>query len=402
MQTSSRRAPWLLLLLAAALLLQFAWRTYLAAQFALAPSIPDRALTLLNWRLLDQFLGPTALILLAFSEYLHARNPSRPFWIVMGILLAAALTAVALAIASIPGAEAALEVTAAILLGLCVLVLGPRSLFALSRDIANRGGFTIDLLWRLLTLQWLLVWVAAEFILRINLRYAGGVSASERARNLLFALPAYALLPNILLSAGLYWLNPARSPQVRIRSWLTSMFTLNAAIVMLLLGEFANRWWTIGAVPLVLLALLLYPLGFPKGTWRVPANRLVLLAFATFVLGLILAAVEHARPLDQPALLREYDAAWRFLVGPAVLVLFLLAPALQWINTAVNAKYRTPVATRTALFLILAGVFLTPAAFLASLLNRNAVSFTALSTTLLWIGMLLAAAVALRAWRSPR
>jgi hypothetical protein len=398
----NRRAPWLLLLLAAALLLQFAWRTYLGAQFALATSVPDRALTLLQWQHIDQLLGPTAL-LLAFAEYLHARNPFKPFWIFLGTLLALALAAISYTLA-FPGTNPAIEITIAVLLALAVLTLGPRSLFALSRDIAHRGGsggVTIDVLWRLLTLQWLLVWVAAEFILRLNLRNVGGIPSSERARNLLFALPAYALIPNILLSAGLHWLNPQRIQTVRIRAWLISLLALNAAVIMLLLGEFANRWWTVAGLPPALLALALYASGFPRGTWKTPGARLALLAFATLALGLVLAALEHARPLDQPALLREFAAAWRFLVGPATLLLFLLAPAQLWLNT-IPEKYRGGRVRLVATLLILTGALATPACFLASLLNRNAIAFTALATVLLWIGTLLAAAVALRAWRAPQ
>jgi hypothetical protein len=402
MQTPTRRAPWLLLLLAAALLLQFAWRTYLAAQFALATSVPGRALTLLQWQHIDQFLGPTALILLAFAEYLHARNPLKPFWIFLGILLALILAAISFTLA-FPGTDPAVEITIAVLLALAVLLLGPRSLFVLSRDVAHRGGFTIDLLWRLLTLQWLLVWVAAEFILRLTLRNTGGIPSSDRARNLLFALPAYALLPNILLSAGLHWLNPQRLQNVRIRAWLVSLLALNAAAVMLLLGEFANRWWTVAALPPFLLALALYPTGFPRGTWggwKTPAPRLTLLAFAALFLGLLLAAIEHARAPDQPSLLREYAAAWRFLAGPAFLLLFLLAPAHLWLNS-IPEKYRGGKVRTAATLLIVIGALATPACFLASLLNRNAVAFSALTTLLLWIGLLLAAAVTLRAWRSP-
>jgi hypothetical protein len=108
-----------------------------------------------------------------------------------------------------------------------------------------------------------------------------------------------------------------------------------------------------------------------------------------------------ARAPDQPALLREYGASWRFLAGPATLLLFLLAPAQLWLNT-IPEKYRGGRVRLVATLLILTGALATPACFLASLLNRNAIAFTALATVLLWIGTLLAAAVALRAWRAPQ
>jgi hypothetical protein len=408
-----------LLLLAAFLLLSLGWHLYLSADLLWQSSIPQRALTLLRWRLLDQFTGWFALLVLFAGENIDSANPpSRLLRIILPTLLALGIASNGYSLASAMGATAPagmekyVELVTAGLLALTAALLVFRQLFALAGAIGERAGFTIDQLWRLVTIQWILVWVAAEVFLRIKFRNAGGVSADERARSMLFALPAFGVLPNLMMSAGIRWQSYkiALLPQaqtlaekVRPRAWIVAMIALNLGSVCLIASDFFHAWLSVlGAIGFGF-AIVMYLLGFSSDSRR-GAGKMILTSFVLLLLGVLLAASERIRAGQQITILREFSAGWRFLLSPAAPIVWTLGIAASAIGGFIPENLQGRAATTAAFVLLTLGGLLTALFFILAAssgnsLDREWLGWIGLGTILMWVGLLIACAVALRGWR---
>jgi len=389
------------------------WHLSLASDFMLQSSIPQRALTLLRWRLLDQFTGWYALLILFAAENIDAVPPPSGALrriISAALILGIACTCYALAIAMgavtfhPAGLEKNLELITAGLLALAAAMLVFRQLFSLAQTIGERAGFTIDQLWRLLTIQWILVWVAAEVFLRIKFRNAGGVSADERARGLLFALPAFGVLPNLMASGQIRWhgyrLAVLQKPQsFRVRAWIVAMISLNLGAVCIIGSEFAGRWFSVIGAIAVGFGVVMYHLGFPPESRR-GAGRILMASFGMLVVGVLLAAAERIRAGQQVAVLREFGAAWRFLLSPGATILWVAGIGFGAIEAFTPATLQPSGAKRVAFGMLLAGALAIALCFiLAAVIERQWLAWVGVGCVLMWLGLLIGCAVALRSWR---
>ncbi len=180
---------------------------------------------------------------------------------------------------------------------------------------------TLIELWRFIGVQWGLLMAAAVIYLRVRVP-AEDMVANEGIRQLVFFLPAAAVLPNALMVGGIMaWDFVVRSGAAaggvpRIRAWLVAMAAINVGALLTVLRP---AWLGIPGGAFAIAGIVLYLAGFPREIWRTMGGRAMLLAAVMLSIAWAAAAID---PLLDVATF--YGAAWRHLWSVGAVWLWLM------------------------------------------------------------------------------
>jgi hypothetical protein len=326
------------------------WRLALAFNVLASPNrgpiglAAGQGAIVVHWRQLDLFVGWAALLVwfmaVGSGGMLRVRGlREQRMARLIGLLAAGGILLALLNAAgdhfSGWGGGKALGVAADLTLALVGAIGVLRELHALAAEMPG-GGVHLFALWRLVTAQWILAWLAATVFLRITLR-KDELLGSETARQLLFALPAFGVLPNVLMLAGIYLWNALRTPspsqaigsepgaasegresgrgRARTRAWLVAMVAVNVGAALLVLRV---PWPGLVGGILVIAGILLYMFGFPRGAWS-RAKPWFLIACGCSILAMVGVVAERVLLLGSPAGMAFLSSAWRHLLVSTVL-----------------------------------------------------------------------------------
>jgi hypothetical protein len=339
--------PLLLWLLLALLAL---WRVALAWNVLSGPTEGFNGLArglgsaVVHWRQLDGFVGPVALLLWLAGvagggslapTTLKQRRIGQLFTAWAGITIALALLNAAWDQLS-PGGGAG---TVGRILGpiadfgtvLLVIVAVLRELYILASEMPP-GQVHLVPLWRFLTAQWLLAWVAATVFLRFTMSKEE-LLGNENARQLLFAIPAFGILPNTLMIAGIHLLNAKLRPTVapspprpsaeitpRFRAWLLAVIAMTLGGILLVLP---NQKLGLFGGPLLVISTGLYLAGFPRKAWE-GTKPWLMAAWGAFALAMVIVTLERLLLLGNPTFSMAFiaNAARHLLLSGATLWCF--------------------------------------------------------------------------------
>jgi hypothetical protein len=387
------------LLLWSLLAVTILWRVMLAWSVVSAPVSGVSGLArglgavVVHWRQLDGLIGWVALLLWLMgiasggtvgATSLRQRRIGQMLGMWAGVSLALALIDVA-SDQFLPGSMAVGNVLGPWsdrILAFLGLVAVVRELHAIASEMPA-GQVHLGALWRFLTAQWLLAWLAATVFLGFSMRKEE-LLGNESARQLLFAIPAFGVLPNVLMLAGIRLWNARMRPgpgtpptpphsgspttgTPRVRAWLLAMIAATVAGILLVLR---TQWLGLLGGPLLLLSVALYLAGFPKGAWG-RHKAWLLAAWGMFALAIALATVERLMALGTPALsMAFFGNAWRHLLLGAALLwgLHALAVGAELLSVRQGGAFRL-LALATGL--CGAGVLLTAGIFLATAFRQG-------------------------------
>ncbi len=376
------------------------WRESLAVGILFKPTIENNLGSLVHWRQLDNFAGPLCLLLLAAT----GRR-----WVGLATVLVGAGTLLlgtsilAMQWAAPLGLQDWLMRSGAAGLALGAGTLVVRELKEVSdrlgaatanvgRQGARQGAGGLDLidLARLVMVQWVLVWAAAEVFLRFRLA-AVDLAASAAGRVLLFSLPTLGILPNLLMSTTLRW-GPAIAAgkgRARPRACLVGMVVVNVgAIVMVVFPKAAG----VGGA-LVAAGVGLFVIGLPGVRVMLAAAWAVLAVGVLGVAGLSAYTVMTGQPV------LEYVAAgMRYVLMPGALVLWLAAAGWGALGL-VPERWRGGELGRVAIGCLVVALVGTVGAFWLEAGVGSGIQLLALSSVAELAGVVLGGALALRGLR---
>jgi hypothetical protein len=387
----------LVLLIAVTLIVQGLLRGWVAIDLLLSNGIEGQLGGLVHWRVFDGFAGWVALMILAMTDDTDHR--ARP--LVRAVLaLGVAAFAGSLLLGDVQN-RAIVEIGVAIVLAIAGLLVAGRQVIALAHQ--SRTGLNIEQLWRAVAAQWVLLWVAAEVTLRVRFRKEG-VESEEMARSLLFLLPVIGVGGNVLMAVGIRWWTLLRNEtfpgNVRIRAWVVAMAFLNIGALLVIVGSIWARGVAVCGAALMIAAIALYLIGFPRRAWRATAGGwCVPLAFGIFIIALLLMAGELL--MERTAVATLYSAAWRHLLASVELfwLIGMGSMALQRQVPARIAAGTTGIASLTR-WLVLTGVLAVTAVLLLTLMDRDTIRGLFVGAVLQLAGLLLGTAATLRAARA--
>jgi hypothetical protein len=279
-------ALWITLAVAAVWRLLLAWQVMAAPGESTGALAIGQAAVVVHWRQLDALFG-WAVFLLWLMTVTGLVGGSRQRARIAMVVAVFSLVGVLLSAMAIawdvwnPGQGSALafigerlDKIAAIWLALIGLAAVLWELRAVSGDISD-GQIHLVHLWRVLTAQWVLAWLAANLFLQLFQR-KGDLLGNEGVRQLLFNIPALGLLPNLLMLSGIRLWNlvmrpgpdaPAVSEPLvpRCRAWILAMILAPLGGILVVLR---SPWMGIFGGGLLLVAIVLYAVGFPRGAWK--------------------------------------------------------------------------------------------------------------------------------------
>ncbi|HVX86662.1 MAG TPA: hypothetical protein VH253_17905 [Phycisphaerae bacterium] len=412
------RSP--IVILIVLLLMAALWRLILALGILAKPSLANNLGALIQWRQLDIFAGPLALLLLASAtrRWAAAATPLCAAGILfdaLGLLMQQSGADMAITDGLLRSGIVAIALCAAVIvlreLSNAAKRLDPARAQPSVGAAANRGGLDLLDLWRLLTVQWVLVWAAAEVLLRF--RFANvDLAANPSVRLLLFMLPAAGLVPNVTLWVTLSWArtlgiagqNEAGQYGGRPRAWVTAMILLNIGALLLIISP--SKAGIFGSL-LMAAGLGLYLLGFPRGAWkRAPgegggigggliAGSLLMLGIGVLLLG---AAGFYSFATSQAV--SEYALmGMRTMVYPAFPLVWLAGVGTCALRRCVPARWQPRQAGLLAAVLMAVAAVGTAAVFFAvAATGPEGGGFELLSATAILeaVGVGLGSVVALR------
>jgi hypothetical protein len=391
------RAP--VIILIALLLMTAIWRLVLAMEILAKPTLENNLGAMVQWRQLDIFAGPLALLLLAIA--------SRRWSIAATVLAAGGIVLDALGLLA-EQSGVSMGITdgllrsgiVAIALAAVVIVLrelrmaakrlepAPASRTAPTGD-AQSGLDLIDL-WRLLTVQWVLVWAAAETLLRFRFATVD-LAANPDIRLLLFLLPAVGVLPNVILWITLAWAGTlgisgkgAGAGQARgsgrPRAWVVAMIVFNVGAILLVTSP--AKAGSAGAV-LMAAGLGVYLLGFPRGAWRGLGGAMIVGGIAILAIGAVLLGGSQFYSYATSQAVTEYaSTAMRILIFPAFPILWLAGVGICALRRCVPERLQPRQAgVIAAVLLVVAAVGTAIVFFVVAATGPEAGGFQLLSAT---------------------
>jgi hypothetical protein len=312
------------------------WRLQLAVGILLRPTLPAmQGSAVVHWRRLDELLPWVCLALFAIGADVASRalrQAREARLVATAIAVGALLTALSIALdqAGVGGSAAGgFEFFGALALALVALALAAREVRAIYAALrgttgAAQGpgkGITIIDLWRFAAAQWGLLMAAAIFWI-IAAKPREERLGDELTHALFFYLPAAAMLPNVLMAAGISLWNDmlaaagAAPPRPRVRAWLVALAGMHVGPALLLAsllpGLHVPALMFPGAA-FELFAIAFYLAGFPSSAWRGIGGKAHLAAWLCFALALVAAAVQAAFEIGGQGVPIYATAAWRHL-----------------------------------------------------------------------------------------
>ncbi len=231
--------------------IQAVLRLWIASELLLQPTIEKQFGAIVHWRGFDQFTGWITLAILASAEG-PAVNASRKNIASRLLQVLIALGVIALSVSLLWGettGRAILDIAVAGLLAVAALIICWRQMREIARSIAGNHadeqsgnrGLNLEQLWRVITIQWVFLWIAAELTLRIHFRVEG-VEAEQKARDFLFILPVAGVTTNMMMAVGIKWWSVSSvSEQIagwpRIRAWLVAIMLVNIGLRLCIAAE---------------------------------------------------------------------------------------------------------------------------------------------------------------------
>jgi len=396
-EASGRRVGLVILgMIAGALIVQGILRVWVAIELLLTPGIEGQFGGLVRWRTFDQFAGWIGVLILAMAG---VSERGKNAWAETVVLAIGLIGMVASLLLGDVGGRAMVEIGVAGLLAIGTAMVAGRQILALARA-AGKVGLDVEQLWRGVALQWVLLWVTVEVALRVRF-WRDGVESDERARTILFLMPAVAVLPNVMMAMGIRWWGILRGVELgrpRVRAWVLAMMTLNVGAICVVASVWVG-WLSVVGAALMIVGVGMYMLGFPAGAWRVRGGgkgsaKMAPAAFGILVVGLGMMMMDGAVQRDL------YSAAWRHLLG-AVSVLWLIGMGGLALETIVTERLREGTRGVGLLngLMVLAGVLATGAILIGGIEDRSVVQGLFVGATLQLLGIIVGVAAFLRAGR---
>ena len=265
-------------------------------------------------------------------------------------------------------------------------------------------GLNIEQLWRGVAAQWVLLWVAAEVTLRIRF-WKEGVEAEETARALAVLAARDGGDGERDDGGGDSLVGRVREEtaggRVRVRAWMVAMGFVNVGAVGVIVGMVWARGVGVAGAVVMIAGIVMYMIGFPKRAWRTAGGGLVAIGFVVLAIGLMMIAGELSmQRSDVPTL---YSAAWRHVLTSAQ-VLWLLGMGSMALQQRVPARVAagTKGVALMSRWMVLAGVVFVAGVLILGIFERDMVHGLFVGAGLELAGVVLGAAVTLRAGRGMR